>query len=421
MAAAMQLALASSTDEVYEACKDPETGVYDFLRHMALRRSYVSVFAVDHQGALLLFDGHKHFVAEGGFTEHTEFVRGLLSDGWLAPLKDEAKGGKKAPGRRRPAPKRSLELQAMLRAPDEPPEPTMTERSRADGARGDAPAPGVVDEAEAPTSVPCGPSHGERPPDPPEGLRPGDGVCIARTGRGWRCERPKKHGDYCAQHAKQVTTAGYRHDLAKGLKRAFLDAARSFRLRQAAEEKAQLKVAIQRSLQDGEAARQRQERSLEILAPRLRERGLVRLETEPLGNCQFLAVARSAGLADSHESLREQACDYMSTLKDMFMGFAGVDDLDYDAYVADMRKDGTWGDELTLTALAHLLMRPIFVISDTTDPAYVLEALPPAAVSRRAWGPEIWVVHQGERHYEATAPAPAPASEENEPRQGAGE
>eukprot|EP00959_Pyramimonas_sp_CCMP1952_P007691 160558-Pyramimonas_sp.AAC.1 len=26
MAAAMQLALASSTDEVYEACKDPETG-----------------------------------------------------------------------------------------------------------------------------------------------------------------------------------------------------------------------------------------------------------------------------------------------------------------------------------------------------------------------------------------------------------
>ena len=74
MAAAMQLAVASSPDLVREACKSPETGAYDFLRHMALRRSYVSVFAVEHEGALLIFDGHKHFITEGGFTEHTEFA-----------------------------------------------------------------------------------------------------------------------------------------------------------------------------------------------------------------------------------------------------------------------------------------------------------------------------------------------------------
>ena len=93
-----------------------------------------------------------------------------------------------------------------------------------------------------------------------------------------------------------------------------------------------------------------------------------------------------------------------------------------------MRKDGTWGDHLTLTALAHLLLRPILVVTDTTHPAYVLEAFPPATVPRSAWSTDIWVAHHGERHYEATALAPAsprpqaaPASAEHEPAQGAGE
>ena len=79
---------------------------------------------------------------------------------------------------------------------------------------------------------------------------------------------------------------------------------------------------------------------------------------------------------------------------------------DFEAYVRNMRQDGSWGDHLTLVAAAHLMMRPIRVITDTThEESCVIQINPPEMVSDEAWGPPLVIIHYGEHHYEGTEPA----------------
>ena len=67
-----------------------------------------------------------------------------------------------------------------------------------------------------------------------------------------------------------------------------------------------------------------------------------------------------------------------------------------------MRQPGSWGDHLTLTAISHLTLRPIRVISESTTLPVMIN--PPDFISHSLWQPEVIVAHQGEFHYEATAP-----------------
>ena len=72
-----------------------------------------------------------------------------------------------------------------------------------------------------------------------------------------------------------------------------------------------------------------------------------------------------------------------------------------------MREQGTWGDHLTLQAMANLMMRPIWVITDSAhESSSAMHINPTDAVSPEEWGEPVQVVHYGERHYEATEPAP---------------
>ena len=96
-------------------------------------------------------------------------------------------------------------------------------------------------------------------------------------------------------------------------------------------------------------------------------------------------------------------CDYLEGYAEMFNKFGNF--RNYGRYVTLMRKRTTWGDHLTLTAMAHLLMRPIVLITDRdSHHDYLREIAPPQSISKDAWGPPIWVVFHSERHYEATAP-----------------
>jgi len=63
----------------------------------------------------------------------------------------------------------------------------------------------------------------------------------------------------------------------------------------------------------------------------------------------------------------------------------------------------TWGDELTLTAMSHLLFRRIEVISDCDlEPRRIFE--PPRIICEECWGAKITICHTGQNHFEATAP-----------------
>ena len=53
--------------------------------------------------------------------------------------------------------------------------------------------------------------------------------------------------------------------------------------------------------------------------------------------------------------------------------------------------------------MAHLTLRPICIITDSThEEASVMEVLPPETIAQAAWGEPIWIVLYAEKHYEGT-------------------
>jgi OTU domain-containing protein 3 len=70
------------------------------------------------------------------------------------------------------------------------------------------------------------------------------------------------------------------------------------------------------------------------------------------GNCFFRAIAdQLEGDESSHMTYRYAAVDYMRLNKEMYTPFI-EDDETIDQYCDDMAKDGVWGDQLEMNALA---------------------------------------------------------------------
>ncbi len=114
MAAMMSLATATCEADVRTACSG-EDG-YDFLRHKFLRQTFVSVYVTADGQA---FDGHADF-AQGCFTEHQLFVKGILDSGpggdrpFLAKIPQGPKSNRRLGRRPKARPKRSAALKRML-------------------------------------------------------------------------------------------------------------------------------------------------------------------------------------------------------------------------------------------------------------------------------------------------------------------
>lgn len=70
------------------------------------------------------------------------------------------------------------------------------------------------------------------------------------------------------------------------------------------------------------------------------------------GNCFFRAVSDQLyGTEQSHQKLRQRACDYMIRHKESFHHFVD-DEQSFDDYVNKMRTDGIWADHLELQAIS---------------------------------------------------------------------
>jgi len=126
-------------------------------------------------------------------------------------------------------------------------------------------------------------------------------------------------------------------------------------------------------LEQAQKARWRQ-----LVTERARAQGVVPVHTAEDGNCQFRAVlqsAQGAGLLTdmNHLELREAVCDYIDGAGDFFGNFLDEHDpADVMAYATNMRRVNiAWGDELTLRAIAHIVGRPIRVITSTSDSQYI--------------------------------------------------
>ena len=92
--------------------------------------------------------------------------------------------------------------------------------------------------------------------------------------------------------------------------------------------------------------------------------GLRRVAADDDGNCQFRALSQQLyGSEDYHGSVRRDAVNHMRREADFFG--AMFEAADFEAYLLDMKRSKTWGDELTLRAVAdalgcavHLVMSP---------------------------------------------------------------
>ena len=304
MLSMLHLALAESSRDVEQACASKVTGVYDINRHMYLRRTFVAVHVRDDAS---IVDGHKHFVEAGGFSEHAVFVKYLRS-----PKKADARPvrsgpASSGPGKRKrkfqhPKPKRSVALRVMLRAPAS--QTTVPEKG-----------PSIE------------PDHDEAGGDVECSLctKPVDGLCMATRADGKRCTKQRLVGGYCRQHEKLLGGDKGHGAILKSIPVWVPSAVRGWfsavvSLQQ--QEDAQFAEACRRSL-SGDAGRQdRVRRSREILDGRLVPRGLQRVPTAALGDCLFVAVAQTAGLEITHQSLRAQACDYMDRCRRSSLGFS---------------------------------------------------------------------------------------------------
>ena len=86
----------------------------------------------------------------------------------------------------------------------------------------------------------------------------------------------------------------------------------------------------------------------------LEKHGLKVHEVDSDGNCLFGAISDQLyGSEDKKDELRQQTCKYMQENKEEYRLFL-EDDMDFDKYCVNMKRDGIWGGQMELTIMAQL-------------------------------------------------------------------
>ena len=103
-------------------------------------------------------------------------------------------------------------------------------------------------------------------------------------------------------------------------------------------------------------------------------------------------------------------CDYVFSNSRFFQS-SGVDGVaGLERHVQRMRHAGTWATGIEVAAAAHLLLRPLHLVTDNVaDEGSTLVTEPPEVVAASAWGDPIYLAHFLQWHFEGTVAAPAEA------------
>lgn len=142
-------------------------------------------------------------------------------------------------------------------------------------------------------------------------------------------------------------------------------------------------------------------------------RGFVIKDVEALGNCQFDAVADQLNYNkysknETKATLRQKVVAWLDEHKTLptlpGQALKDLPEEPWDTYIENMRKDGTWGDQITLLALSALYQMTIVLMSDASEDFVVITTLP------EAWNiqiiPEriIYLGYYSGVHYVSTRP-----------------
>ena len=194
MLCAQQLALATTADGVRAAAAHKTERVYDIVRHIYLRQTFVSVFLLEGGQAV---DQHRHFIEAGGQSEHSIFFAGL-ADPSVFNLQAFAQGPRNSrphQPKHKPKATRSAALKRML-GPPEHDAAIVGLRDVATDARGSAdaaPDAGAQEDRSAdaaPDAAPAAPAMDAA-------------KCVARRwdgGKLTQCTHRRTCGEFCGIH-----------------------------------------------------------------------------------------------------------------------------------------------------------------------------------------------------------------------------
>ncbi|CAE7620467.1 unnamed protein product [Symbiodinium sp. KB8] len=369
--------------QVRTACSHEKTGTYDVFRHMYLRQTFTAVF-VTEQGSVV--DTHVDYVRCGGYTEHSLFVGGLVSKDGLTPVPQGPEHSRPSKKRRTGSKaKRSEATKRMLAPPEDTKkeEPAPTDNMMPSGA--EQYLPGLAADASKAAFLHFA---GEKHAD--------DDLCLAVNVRGARCRRRRSHGNFCKQHADSAASEEKGKAFFGEVEDHFARAAAAFERQQVAE-------AVAVSLRDSKEMAEKMARSRRVIQNRLDKLQLDRVETAADGSCQFVALTLSADIAMDAFAFRTQVVGYLRSTATLFKNDVDKSFPSFEAYLDCMARPQSWGDDLTLAAASHLLLRRIRVVSDH-DLEVERFFSPPAIISKEIWGSDITVCHVMQNHYEATRP-----------------
>lgn len=108
------------------------------------------------------------------------------------------------------------------------------------------------------------------------------------------------------------------------------------------------------------------------LYQRLNELHLVVHHVKNDGNCQFRAISHQLfGREEYHDVVRSQVVSYMRAVRASCFDFYFESPAQADAYYANLAKQGSWGDELTLRAASDCLFINIHVLSSEERNFYI--------------------------------------------------
>ena len=149
---------------------------------------------------------------------------------------------------------------------------------------------------------------------------------------------------------------------------------------------------------------------LSELGGRLDSLGLSSLEMEGDGNCQFRALADQLFGHQKHHALTRQAAVEQMRKNADFFGMYFEDGTEFTAYLRDMARSRTWGDELTLRAAVEAYGCCAHVLTTTPANWYLvyqpegepLTSLPlPKDADAPRRGKEIFISYISPIHYNA--------------------
>jgi len=150
------------------------------------------------------------------------------------------------------------------------------------------------------------------------------------------------------------------------------------------------------------------------LGRRLESLGLSSLEMEGDGNCQFRALADQLFGHQKHHALTRQAAVEQMRRNADFFGMYFEDAAEFNAYLRNMARNRTWGDELTLRAAVEAYGCYAHVLTTTDANWYLVyqpegEPLPslplPTGGAAPRRGKEIFLSYVSPIHYNAVQAA----------------